>query len=297
MIEVVNLETDQHQRSNEIIPWKESLCSKDSWTGICLEQGESEPAEAPENVCVNHVVWMHIGLPTRFENRVPGQGFRSRTLMPQSILFLPAGVPVQGQWRDPIASIGLQIEPELFSKAVGDDVATGRFELRHGYSASDPFITQVLYALRKDLLEGLPGGKLYGDCLGNALVAHLLRDYAAHRPFDPPAGGGLPPNRLRRVMEYIHDRLEKDLSLQDLAGVVGLNQGHFARAFKQTTGLTPYRYVLVQRIERACRLLENPRISIVEISAQCGFFSQSSFTTAFRRIKGVTPLVYRNSMP
>jgi AraC family transcriptional regulator len=145
------------------------------------------------------------------------------------------------------------------------------------------------------LLEGLPGGKLYGDCLGNALVAHLLRDYAAHPLFDRSAGGGLPPHRLRRLMEYIPDRLEKDLSLQDLAGVVGLNQGHFARAFKQTTGLTAYRYVLVQRIERACRLLENPRISIVEISAQCGFGSQSSFTTAFRRIKGVTPLVYRNA--
>jgi AraC family transcriptional regulator len=297
MIEVVNQETEQRQRSNEIIPWKESLCSEDSWTGICLEQGESEPAEAPENVCSNHVVWMHIGLPTRFENRVPGQGFRPRTLMPQSILLFPAGVPVQGRWRDPIASIGLQIEPELFWKAVGDDVATGHSELRHGYFASDPFITQVLHALRRDLLEGSPGGKLYGDCLGNALVAHLLRDYAAHRRFHPSAGGGLPPNRLRRVMEYIHDRLEKDLSLQDLAGVVGLNQGHFARAFKQTTGLTPYRYVLVQRIERACRLLENPRISIVEISAQCGFCSQSSFTTAFRRIKGVTPLVYRNAMP
>jgi AraC family transcriptional regulator len=296
MIEVVNRETGQLQRSNEMIPWKESLCSKDSWTGICLEQGESEPAEASENVCMNHVIWMHLGLPTRFENRSPEQGFRPLTLMPQSILSFPAGVPVQGRWRDPIASLGVQIEPELFSQAMGDDVAAGHFELRHGYAASDPFVTQVLYALRRDLIEGLPRGKLYGDCVGHALVAHLLRDYAAHRLRDRSAGGGLPPRRLRRVMEYIHDRLREDLSLQDLAGVVGLNQAHFARAFKRTTGLTAYRYVLVQRIERACRLLEDPSTPIVEIAVQCGFGSQSSFTTAFRRIQGVTPLVYRNAL-
>jgi len=106
----------------------------------------------------------------------------------------------------------------------------------------------------------------------------------------------LPRNRLRRVLDYINDRLERNLSLSELAGLVGLNPDYFSRAFKHTTRFSPYRYVLLKRIERACVLLRDPRISISEITGRCGFASQSSFTTAFRRIKGITPSAYRHAL-
>jgi AraC family transcriptional regulator len=106
----------------------------------------------------------------------------------------------------------------------------------------------------------------------------------------------LPRNRLRRVLDYINDRLERNLSLSELADLVGLNPDYFSRAFKQTTHFSPYRYVLLRRIERACGLLRDPGISISEITARCGFASQSSFTTAFRRIKGITPSAYRHAL-
>ena len=81
--------------------------------------------------------------------------------------------------------------------------------------------------------------------------------------------------------------------MKDLAGLVGLNQGHFARAFKQTTGLAPYQYVLGQRIERACRLLEGGRVPIVEISERCGFGSEETLRRSFTRLLAATPQDYR----
>jgi AraC family transcriptional regulator len=216
-------------------------------------------------------------------------------LLSQSLLFIPAGTPVRGQWRDPIASFGIQIEPELLSAAAGDDAAT-RFRLREGYSSGDPFIAQVLHAMRRDFREGLPSGRIYGDTLANALAAHLVRHHAMEGHSGAPPAGGLPPHRLRRVVDYIREHVQKDLSLRELAALVDLNQAHFARAFRRTTGISPYHYVVLQRIERASGLLEDLRFSLAEIAIQCGFSSQSSFTTTFGRIKGITPGAYRNEI-
>ncbi len=85
--------------------------------------------------------------------------------------------------------------------------------------------------------------------------------------------------------------------MAELAQVVGLNPDYFARVFKQTTRVSPYRYVLLKRIDRACGLLRDPRVSIAEITARSGFACQSSFTTAFRRVKRITPSAYRRGLP
>jgi AraC family transcriptional regulator len=104
---------------------------------------------------------------------------------------------------------------------------------------------------------------------------------------------GLGASRLRRVLEYVNDRLETDLSLRELAALVGLSCDHFARGFKHATGFSVYRYVVSRRMERARELLRDPDIPIVEVAARCGFAGQSSFTTTFRRVAGMTPRAYR----
>jgi len=136
---------------------------------------------------------------------------------------------------------------------------------------------------------------MYGESLGSSLVVHLLRRHCALDRGGHTCARGLGASRLRRVVEYINDRLEDDLSLAELAALVGLSPDHFARAFKQTTATSAHRYVLLKRIERACALLRGPQMPIVEIAVRCGFAGQSSFTTSFRRVKRVTPRAYRNA--
>ncbi len=296
MIEWVPAQTGQPRDVRELIGWKEVFWSAGSRQGIHLWQSNCSPGELPEGFLLNHVVCLYLGDATRCEHYVVGEKWRREVFMPESLFVSPAGVPFAAQWPDPVSSLGIMIEPELVSNVIGPGISSSRFELRYGHCAEDRLIAQLLYALRQDLREGSPRGRLYGESLGTALVAHLVRNYAEHDQLPCTPRGRLPPNRLRRVVDYINDRLETDLSLPELAALVGLNPDYFARAFKQTTGVAPYRYVLLKRIGRACRLLHDRRISLVEIAARSGFASQSSFTTSFRRLKGITPSSYRRAL-
>jgi AraC-like DNA-binding protein len=107
------------------------------------------------------------------------------------------------------------------------------------------------------------------------------------------AFGTLPWGRLRRVIEYIQQNLDKDLPLAELAALVCMSPYHFARLFKRSTGVPPHRFVIRQRIARASAILARPELSIAQISRLVGFRTASHFTTVFRHVTGITPKGYR----
>ncbi len=105
--------------------------------------------------------------------------------------------------------------------------------------------------------------------------------------------GGLPGFRLRRVTEYIEGHLCHELRLAELSGLLHMTPYHFARLFKDSTGLPPHRFVIHRRIDRAAALLADGALSIRAIARSVGFRTASHFTTTFRRVTGVTPSAYR----
>jgi RpiB/LacA/LacB family sugar-phosphate isomerase len=107
--------------------------------------------------------------------------------------------------------------------------------------------------------------------------------------------GGLPPRRLQRVLEHVKENIGKDLSVGEMAEVVGMSQYYFSKLFKMSTGTTPHQYVMRQRIERAQELLRDGNTALVEIATQVGFETQSHFTSVFRRLVGITPKKFRES--
>jgi AraC family transcriptional regulator len=103
----------------------------------------------------------------------------------------------------------------------------------------------------------------------------------------------MPGTRLNRVLEYIAAKLHEDLSLAALAEVAGMNPYYFSRLFKQSTGLSPHRYVLEQRISRAQQFLRSSDMTIFEAGVRTGFADQGHFSKVFRRFVGVSPTEYR----
>jgi AraC family transcriptional regulator len=81
--------------------------------------------------------------------------------------------------------------------------------------------------------------------------------------------------------------------VSELASIASMSCGHFARLFKESTGVAPHQYVTAQRVERASRLLAQSELPVVEIALRSGFAAQSSFTTTFRRMTGMTPRAFR----
>src|SRR5262249_31722031 len=142
-----------------------------------------------------------------------------------------------------------------------------------------------------------PSGQLYAESLVNALSAHLLRHYSNVKDIFRTNTGGLSKRSLRRVIEYVESNLEHDLTLAEIAQEIDLSVHHFARAFKQTTGLTPHKFLIQRRIERAKALLANHELPLAEVSLRSGFKNQSHFTTLFRKITTTTPKAYRDDLP
>jgi AraC family transcriptional regulator len=101
------------------------------------------------------------------------------------------------------------------------------------------------------------------------------------------------PFRLRRAKEYLEANLCSDLRLQELARAAGLSPFYFCRQFKRSTGLSPIRYALERRIEKAKQLIAGSDRPLVDISLELGFSSQSHFTAIFRKHTGTTPRRYR----
>jgi len=181
-------------------------------------------------------------------------------------------------------------EPALFSEVAADlGVHPDSVELAGQHGVIDPALLHIAMALRDGLRFGRADDAMYGESLSLALAVHLLRRYAA-----VPAGlqrlrGGLSEEKLMLAVEYIQDQLESGLSVSGIARTVHMSPFHFARLFKQSTGKSPYQYVLQARARRAKELLKSHKFSIIEIAHRLGYADQSHLTRQLKDIFGVTP--------
>lgn len=106
--------------------------------------------------------------------------------------------------------------------------------------------------------------------------------------------GGLAPGALRRVKEHVEALLFDRIEVGDLARLVALSECHFSRAFRQSMGVPPHRYILGRRIEAAARLIADSDRALSEIAVTVGFSDQSHFTRTFLRFTGETPSAFRH---
>ena len=102
--------------------------------------------------------------------------------------------------------------------------------------------------------------------------------------------------RILRVIELIKENIEKPLSNESLAAVIGMNVNAFSRLFRIQTGDSPHDYYLRVRIEHACLLLQFSNRNIEEIAGLCGFADRFHFSKAFKRFRNISPAVYRNKI-
>lgn len=207
----------------------------------------------------------------------------------------PHEVRWKGLSSEPMQTLRLQLDKNLFTRtaqeATGCDPARLRLDYHIGFQ--DPLLTQIGFALRHELEQRTPGGKLYAQTSAQLLAVHLLRHYSTVGDAIQEIAQGLSRRQMKRVKDFIEAHLSQDLSLDALAQQAGFSAYHFARLFRQTTGESPHQFVLRQRIERAQRLLKDTDAPLVNIALESGFANQSHLTQAFKRQFGFTPRAYR----
>ena len=169
-----------------------------------------------------------------------------------------------------------------------------RPEIRTSVGFDDPELQRLAAAFKCELTRPA-GGSLVADGLRIAFIVHVLERYssAAGHPLLRRPVKSLGVQTLRQLDDYIAEHLGDDIALDDLARQIGLSRFHFARAFRASAGISPYRYILTRRLERARTMLAHSRSMPSEIASATGFADQSHLTRAIKSRYGVTPAVLR----
>jgi AraC family transcriptional regulator len=150
----------------------------------------------------------------------------------------------------------------------------------------DPLMVQLIKTS-----AGLPdtASLLYRQTMARALVAHLIETQPVADPHRPSVTNP----RLARAIDYIHDHLADELSLDVMAGEAAMSPFHFSRVFKAATGQSPLAYAISQRLRLAAVLLRTTRLPVAEIAYRVGYEDVSRFGEHFKREHGATPASLR----
>src|ERR1700677_3394528 len=267
------------------------------WRGVHLEHRLDVPGEMPEGYLLRPVIALHMRSPCCQELFCACQCCKTQRVATLSIQIFPARMPYAVRWDGRGEVLLLELAPEFVAAVASRVKRFERLELRPFVVTEDCFIAQTMLALDGDLRAGCPYGRFYGESLGTALAAHLVRKYTdvAQDSQTQPCSR-LSSAMLSRLLQYIGDNLETNLPLQDLADLMQTNLYSFARSFTQSMGLPPHQYILRERIERAKLLLCDPAMPLSEVALRSGFADQSHLTNTFRRMTNVSPRAYRSAV-
>jgi AraC family transcriptional regulator len=168
------------------------------------------------------------------------------------------------------------------------------YTLRYLADIQDDMIREIGRAILSELVAESSAGRMFVEASALALAARLVHSYAEPGPSRSQRFGSyrLDEIRLRRVLDYIAENLDQDITVAQLASVACLSPSHFANMFSVTMGVAPHRYVSRQRLQSAMTFADGKQ-PLSDIGVSCRFSSQASFNRAFRRATGVTPGEYR----
>ncbi len=210
-------------------------------------------------------------------------------------MITPVNLPLFARWDSYDNYLQVRIRDQFIKNVIEENLEKDpdRLELLPKFLTRDPQIEAIGMMLVTEIEQKNIGSRLYVDSIANLLAINLLRQYAGTKTNLPVYEGGLPQHQIRKVLEYIDCHLDSEIRLTHLAGLLDMSQFHFSRLFKQSMGMSPYQYLIKQRVERAKKFLKQTDLSIVEVALECGFSSHSHLTKQFRQITGMTPKVYR----
>ena len=202
-----------------------------------------------------------------------------------TITFIPSHTEARG-WTVPADRSNMFTAVYLDPRLVPDELTQGHDAPRLYFKDRD--VTATLKKLGELITTGGPDS-LHAETLGLLLWIELGSSAGSRR--SSGRARGLSAAGVSEIRDYVEANLHSDITLAELAHVAELSRYHFIRAFRQSTGLPPYQYLLLRRIERAKEMLRSG-VLLNEVALSVGFPNADSFGRTFRRMTGLTPKQY-----
>jgi AraC family transcriptional regulator len=183
--------------------------------------------------------------------------------------------------------------PDAALQDIADATGTSKVQIEGTPYLEDRRIVSLVEAVEAEQASGFPSGRVFLDSVATALAAALMQTRGILRRPLKPSTAALSSFQLRRITERIHEHIDQDLSVADLAEAAGLSTAYFSEAFRKATGCPPHQFLLRARVERAKELLRTSDKTIIEVALACGFQSSQQLAKVFQRLLKATPTNYR----
>lgn len=232
-----------------------------------------------------HHVCFQIGDCSRFECRIADRTMRHE---PRSgmVAICPAESDYVADSDRSVEAILIAIDPGQLTLAAAEDSALDA-QLVDRLSSYDQALFDLARGLASESERGYPNGPLFWNATARALIDGLLARHTA-RP-EQRAKGTMSKDVFLRIRDYVEAHLDEPIDVGALADIAGRSPFHFTRVFARAVGVSPHRYVVRLRLERAVELMRDGRSGLAEIAACTGFADQSHLSRWVRRVYGVSP--------
>jgi AraC family transcriptional regulator len=230
-----------------------------------------------------HLVWFQMSAPSRFDCRIAGQFLRHEP--PRgSLAICPSGLDCAAEAQDSVDAILIAIEPPSLALAAAENSAL-EAQLQERLSGCDDPLFDFARTLASESADGYPNGPLFWNEVASGFVCHLIARHTSGGA--TRVRGMLGKDVLKRLKDYVLANLDGPIEVATLARLAGRSPFHFSRVFTRSVGVTPHRYIVHLRLQRAIEFVRDGRCGLAEIAARTGFADQSHLSRWARRVHGV----------
>ncbi len=220
----------------------------------------------------------------RIDCRMAGRALRHEAPA-GSLAICPAGIDAVGDTEKSVDAILVSIDPGQFAFAAAEDAAL-EAQLIERLSGYDQALLDLARSLALESANDYPNGPFFWNEAASTFIDGLVARHTLK--LDHRARGRLGRDVLKRIRDYVVDHLDEPIEVSTLAKIAGRSPFHFTRVFTRSVGVSPHRYVVHLRLQRAIALVRDGRCGLAEIAARTGFADQSHLSRWARRVHGAS---------
>jgi AraC-like DNA-binding protein len=218
---------------------------------------------------------------------------RERAVSTPGACLIAARTPFALDWKNRAPLTMLYVESELIRETLGRPLREVAFFGESLIAMHDMQAMQWMHLLTRLNQPRRATECLYLECISTLLVIHLLGVANLVAQSNSVASAKLPVDTFNRIHNFVTENLADKITLDQLARVAALSRSHFVRLFKGSAGMSPYHYVVRQRVLRACELLQSTQHRITEIGFAVGFNDVADFNHMFKKFMQCSPRQFR----
>lgn len=230
-----------------------------------------------------HLVWFQLSN-VRIECRRAGRKL-TQDVLAGGLAICPAGIDCAADADEGGDALAVAIDPGQLALAAAEDSALDA-QLLERLSGYDHVLLGFARSLAVESASHYPNGPLFWNEVAYDFIGGLVARHTSER--ERRTRGMLGKKVLERLKDYVLAHLDEPIEVAALAKLAGRSPFHFSRVFVRSVGITPHRYVIHLRLQRASELIRDGQCSLAEIAACTGFADQSHLSRWVKRVHGVS---------